>query len=65
MTKVLHDAQLWPSANTGVTIWPSLLEPELLEKYDSLREGRGDMTECLIYLGSHMGNDLIIEFVFS
>lgn len=49
----------------GVVIWPLLLETELREKHNSLWWGRVGKTECFIYLGSHMGNDLIIELVSS
>ena len=47
----------------GVIVWPLLLETELREKRDSLRWV--GVTECLIYSGSRMGNDLIIELVSS
>lgn len=54
-----------PPQTLGVIVWPLLLESELGEQHDSLRRGRGGMSECLIYLGSHMGNELIIELVSS
>lgn len=62
----------WGSAVTHHKHWELLVSPLghrsrrlNYEWRDSLRWGRVGIAECLIYLGSHMGNDLIIELVFS